>query len=165
MIRALLLQIALLTAWGASAQDCQPVTLAILKQVYRASDRPDRILSEGFSLPVVKSDSSIVYHRCRKAIGYTGGVQEVTLPELINDSNHNRTIWFATYDRATYLSIKSHAQASYRVLSSLKLKSQVGLYSLGYTDGKVAYLFGAKRVSDVAGATRFRIALMPLSNL
>ncbi len=163
MIRAVLFQIALMITWGASAQDCQPLTLATLKQVYKASNRSDRILAQGFSLPMAKSDNSIVYHRCRKAIGRIGEVQEVTMPELINDGNRGQTIWFATYDRATYLGIKAHAQASCRALSSLK--SQSGPYSLGYTDGKVAYLFGAMNVNDVAGATRFRIALMPISKL
>lgn len=163
MTRAVLLQIALMMVWSASAQDCQPLTLAALKQVYKASNRPNRILAEGFFLPMVKSDNSVVYHRCRKAIGYIGEVQEVSMPELINDGTSGRTIWFATYDRATYLSIKIHAQATYRSLSSLKRQS--GLYSLGYTDGKVAYLFGAMNVNDVMGAIRYRIALMPLSKL
>ena len=163
MIRAFLLQTALMIAWGASAQDCQPLTLAALKQVYKASNRPDRILAEGFTLPMAKSDNSVVYHRCRKMIGCSEDVQEVTMPELINDGNLGRTIWFTTYDRATYLGIKARAQASYRALPSLK--RQFGPYSLGYTDGKVAYLFGATNVNDVTGATRFRIALMPLSKL
>lgn len=163
MIRAVLLQIALMIAWGASAQDCQPLTLTALKQVYKASNRPDRILAEGFSLPMAKSDNSIVYHRCRKAIGRVGAVREVSMPELINDGNRGRAIWFATYDRATYLNIKVHTQATCRSLSSLKRQS--GPYSLGYTDGKVAYLFGAMNVNDVAGAIRYQIALMPLSKL
>lgn len=163
MIRAILFQITWLVGWSASAQDCQPLTLATLKQVYKATNRPNRILAEGFALPLPKSDNSIVYLRCRKVIGSTDEVKEVSLPELINDSHRNRTIWFATYDRRTYLDMQAHAQASYRVLPSLK--SQSGSYSLGYTDGKVAYLLHAMNVNDLAGATRFKIALMPLSNL
>ncbi len=163
MIRAGLVQIALMMAWGASAQDCRPVTLAILKQVYRASDRPDRILAEGFSLPMAKSDNSVVYHRCRKSIGYIGEAQAVSMPELINDGNSSRTIWFATYDRITYLGISAHARATCRRLASLKGQSEA--YSTGYTDGRVAYLFGAANVKDVTGAVRYRIALMPLSAL
>ncbi|SOD88914.1 hypothetical protein [Spirosoma fluviale] len=163
MIRALLIQIALMIAGSASAQDCQPLTLAALKQVYKASNRPNRIFAEGFALPLAKSDNSIVYHRCRRVIDYANEAQRVSLPELINDGNRSRTIWFATYDRDTYLGIKTRAQASYRVLPSLK--SQSSLYSLGYTDGKTAYLFGATTLDDSTGATRFRIALMPLSSL
>lgn len=163
MVRAVLFQIALMIAWGASAQDCQPVTLAILKQVYRASDRPDRILAEGFSLPMAKSDNSVAYIRCRKAIGHIGEAQEVSMPELINDGNSSRTVWFATYDRITYLGIRARARSTYRRLSTLKGQSEA--YSVGYTDGRVAYLFGAMHVKDVTGAVRYRIALMPLSAL
>ncbi|QHV96275.1 hypothetical protein [Spirosoma endbachense] len=163
MLRAFFFQLALLTASSAAAQDCQPMSLVRLKQVFKASNRSTRIVAEGFSLPMLKSDHSLVYQRCRKMVGYGAEMPEVTLPELLQDDHRQRTIGFTTYDRTTFLAIQSYAQKSYQLLSSLK--SRASFYSSGYTDGKVVYLFDSTSIKSVMGATQFKIALMPVSRL
>lgn len=162
-MRYLLLFTALMLSRSVTAQECSPLTLAQLQQIYRASDRSDRIQEQGFIFPIVKSDYSLVYQRCRKLIGHAGEAEIVTLPELMMDRPGDRGIAFTTYDPDTYARIRAEAEEKYKLLTSLK--SQSGTYTVGYTDGKIAYLFGALRVRQVTGADRFRIGLMPLSAL
>ncbi|MCY7350875.1 MAG: hypothetical protein LH606_09420 [Cytophagaceae bacterium] len=162
-MRYLLLFTIVLLWQSATAQECQPLTLAQLQQIYKSSDRPDRILEQGFSVPLVKADYSVVYQRCRKIVGYADETEIVTLPELITDGNRSRGISLTTYDPDTYARIQAEAKAKYTALTSLK--SQSGTYTAGYSDGKIAYLFGTVNVRQVTGAARFRIGLMPISAL
>ena len=163
MTHLFLLLLTRLALKQAPAQDCQSMTLAKLRTLYQAANRANSLLTEGFALPVLKADYSMVYHRCRKSVGYPDTLQPISLPELVQVQERQRRIGFTTYDRTTYLSIQYNAQQAYQVLSSLK--RQAALYSRGYTDGQTAYLFDSVSVNNGRGVTQFRIALMPLAQL